>query len=232
MAICCPVIELRQYIVHAGACEHLVRVFEEHFVEGQEQYGMRIVGQFRDLDAPDRFVWIRGFTDMETRARALEAFYSGPVWNEHGPVANAIMVDHTNVLLLRPVDAETGFRFDPSLRPSTETAESDGGLVVATIHHLAVPAPTEVLTSVGVDAGSGTLLGRFVTERARNTYPRLPVREDANVLVTFASYATPDAYPSSVSSSETIARVERLRLQPTRRSFLRHRPLPSGSRAA
>jgi len=98
--------------------------------------------------------------------------------------------------------------------------------------HLAVPAPTEVLTSVGVDAGSGTLLGRFVTERARNTYPRLPVREDANVLVTFASYATPDAYPSSVSSSETIARVERLRLQPTSRSFLRHRPLPSGSRAA
>lgn len=232
MALCCSVIELRQYRVHSGARERLVRVFEEHFVEGQERYGMRIVGQFRDLDAPDRFVWIRGFVDMETRARTLTDFYSGPVWAEHGPAANATMVDHTNVLLLRPVNAEAGFRFDPRLRPSPEAAEADGGLVVATIHHLAVPDPPEALVSARVDPGAGTLLGRFVTERARNTYPRLPVREDANVLVTFVSYATHDAHRSSASPSETVARVERLRLQPTRRSFLRHRPLPPGRRAA
>ena len=225
MALCCPVIELRQYTLHAGACERLVRVFEEHFVEGQERYGMRIVGQFRDLDAPDHFVWIRGFADMETRARALEGFYSGPVWKEHGPVANATMVDHTNVLLLRPADPEAGFKFDSRLRPTPEAAETDGGLVVATIQHLAVPAPPEKLASARVDAGGGTLLGRFVTERARNTYPRLPIREDSNVLVTFVSYAKTDAYRSSARPSETIARVEHLRLQPTRRSFLRHRPL-------
>lgn len=228
MALCCPVIELRQYTLHTGAREQLVRVFEEHFVEGQERHGMRIVGQFRDLDAPDRFVWIRGFPDMETRARALEGFYSGPVWMEHGPVANTTMVDHTNVLLLRPADAEAGFQFDPRLRPPPEAAETDGGLVVATIYHVAVPAPPEVLASVRVDPGAGTLLGRFVTERTRNTYPRLPVREDANVLVTFVSYAIPEAYRSSASPSGTIARVEHLRLQPTRRSFLRHHPLPPG----
>ena len=63
---------------------------------------MRVIGQFRDLDDPDRFVWLRGFTDMEARTRALEAFYGGPVWKEHGPAANATMVDHTNVLLLKP----------------------------------------------------------------------------------------------------------------------------------
>jgi NIPSNAP len=228
MALCCPVIELRQYTLHSGACERLVRLFEEHFVEGQERYGMRIVGQFRDLDAPDHFLWIRGFADMETRARALEGFYSGPVWKEHGPVANATMVDYTNVLLLRPADAQAGFKFDPRLRPSPEAAETDGGLVVATIQHLTVPVPPEELASARVDAGDGTLLGRFVTERARNTYPRLPIREDANVLVTFVSYANTDAYRSSARPSETIARVEHLRLQPTRRSFLRHHPLPSG----
>jgi hypothetical protein len=33
----CPVIELRQYTLHPGAREALVRVFEAHFVEGQEQ---------------------------------------------------------------------------------------------------------------------------------------------------------------------------------------------------
>ena len=35
---------------------------------------MTLVGQFRDLDNPDRFVWLRGFADMTTRAQALERF--------------------------------------------------------------------------------------------------------------------------------------------------------------
>jgi hypothetical protein len=82
---------------------------------------MRIIGQFRDLDHPDRFVWLRGFADMEARTQALEAFYGGPVWKEHGPAANATMVDHTDVLLLKPVGETTGFRFDPRLRPDPES---------------------------------------------------------------------------------------------------------------
>jgi hypothetical protein len=28
---------------------------------------MMIVGQFRDRERPDRFVWIRGFSDMRSR---------------------------------------------------------------------------------------------------------------------------------------------------------------------
>src|SRR5262245_29760801 len=227
MERCCPVIELRQYTLHPGAREQLVQVFEEHFIEGQEQCGMRILGQFRDLDAPDRFVWIRGFPDMEARARALEAFYSGPVWKAHGRVANATMVDHTNVLLLRPATPDTAFPFDPRLRPSPEAAETPGGIVVATIHHLAAPVPLDVAASLPDDQNAGTLLGRFVTESARNTYPRLPVREDANVLVTFASYPTVHDYHPSVVAA---ASVEHLRLQPTRRSYLRHFPSPSTER--
>ena len=93
---CCPVVELRRYTLHPGARDTLVRLFDAHFVEGQERCGMRIIGQFRDLDDPDRFVWLRGFADMEARTRALEAFYGGPVWKEHGPAANATMVDHTD----------------------------------------------------------------------------------------------------------------------------------------
>ena len=50
---------------------------------------MRIIGQFRDLDNPDRFVWLRGFPDMATRAQVLQAFYGGPVWKAHRDIANA-----------------------------------------------------------------------------------------------------------------------------------------------
>ncbi|MGH7375239.1 MAG: NIPSNAP family protein [Candidatus Rokuibacteriota bacterium] len=221
-----PIVELRQYTLHPGTRETLVRVFEEHFIEGQERCGMRIVGQFRDLDDPDRFVWIRGFSDMDTRTRALEAFYGGPVWKEHGPLANTTMIDHTNVLLLRPADPRAGFRFDPRLRPPPEAAETPGGVVVATIHHLAVPASPDVVASLRDHMEAATLLAQFVTESARNPFTRLPVREDANVFVTVAAYPSADANRPSTVSSPAVSRVEHLRLQPTRRSFLRHRPIP------
>lgn len=226
-----PIVELRQYTLHPDARETLVRVFEEHFIEGQERCGMRIIGQFRDLGDPDRFVWIRGFPDMEARTRALEAFYGGPVWKEHGPVANATMIDHTNVLLLKPAGPRLGFRFDPRLRPPPDAVETPGGLVVATIHHLAVPASPDVVASLRDERESAPVLAELVTEPARNPVARLPVRENANVFVTFTSYPSEGAYRPSAVSSPAVSRVEHLRLQPTRRSFLRHRPvlpLPSG----
>jgi len=221
-----PIVELRQYTLHPGARETLVRVFDEHFIEGQERHGMRIIGQFRDLGDPDRFVWIRGFSDMEARTRALEGFYGGPVWKEHAPLANSTMIDHTNVLLLKPAGPQAGFRFDPRLRPVPDAAEGPDGVVGAAIHHLTVPASPGVVGSLIDHVEPATLLAQLITESARNPFTRLPVREDANVFVTFAAYASADAYRPAAVSSPAVSRVEHLRLQPTRRSFLRYRPIP------
>ena len=44
---------------------------------------MEVIGQFRDLDDPDRFVWLRGFPDMRPARASLAAFYGGPVWKAH-----------------------------------------------------------------------------------------------------------------------------------------------------
>ena len=96
------VVELRQYTLRPGGRDVLVELFDREFVESQEALGMEIVGQFRDLDRPDRFVWLRGFPDMVRRRQALAAFYGGPVWQAHGPAANATMLDSDDVLLLRP----------------------------------------------------------------------------------------------------------------------------------
>ena len=223
MNLGCPIVELRQYTLHPSTRETLVRVFEEHFIEAQERYGMRILGQFRDLANPDRFVWVRDFPDMEARTQALEGFYSGPVWREHSPAANATMIDHTNVLLLRPAGPELGFRFDPRLRPPPDAAEAPGGVVVATIAHLAVPVSPAIVASLCEESGPAALLARLVTEPARNPVARLPVREDANVFVTFTSYPSADAYQPSTTTSSIVSHREHLLLEPTRRSFLRHR---------
>lgn len=222
----CPIVELRQYTLHPGARDTLVRVFEQHFIEGQEQHGMRVIGQFRDLTDPDRFVWLRGFADMETRTRAVEGFYSGAVWKEHGPAANATMIDHTNVLLLKPAGPGAGFRFDPRLRPPADAVATSGGVVVVTVQHLAVPASADVVASLRAGSGPAMLLAELVTQTEHDPAPRLPVRDDANVFVRLAGHATPDAFrPAPAPPASVVTHQEHLLLEPTRRSFLRH-PAP------
>jgi hypothetical protein len=54
------VFELRQYTLYPDQRDVLIELFDREFVETQEAVGMRVVGQFRDLDRADRFVWVRG----------------------------------------------------------------------------------------------------------------------------------------------------------------------------
>ena len=56
--------------VHAspGRRDDLIELFDREFVETQEAVGIQVIGQFRDLDDPNRFVWLRGFNDMSARA--------------------------------------------------------------------------------------------------------------------------------------------------------------------
>jgi len=67
------VVELRQYTLHRGQRDVLVDLFDREFVETQEAFGIRVLAQFRDLDDPDRFVWVRAFPDMEARRWAPSA---------------------------------------------------------------------------------------------------------------------------------------------------------------
>jgi hypothetical protein len=236
---CCPVLELRQYTLKPGGRDVLIALFEDRFVEPQEELGMRIVGTFRDASRPERFVWLRGFTDMESRRAALETFYTGPVWKEHRTAANATMIDSDDVLLLRP--AGEGLAFDlPSTRAARGETPRPARVIVATLHHF--PGPVESsfpawfqAEAVPVLAKAGTrVLGQFVTETAANTFPKLPVREGENVFAWFAAYvderaaSTPlDAVPGWRDRVEPRLRTvtrgvpERIVLEPTPRSLLR-----------
>src|SRR5678815_1147496 len=133
---CCPVLELRQYTLRPGMRDVLIELFERELIESQEALGMTLVGQFRDLDNPDRFVWLRGFADMKTRAQALEAFYGGPIWKTHREAANATMISSDDVLLLRPARPAAGFSLKNAERRAPRTRENPQALVVATICHL------------------------------------------------------------------------------------------------
>lgn len=198
--------ELRQYTLRPGQRDVMIELFDRELVESQEACGMRVVGQFRDLDAPDRFVWMRSFPDMASRAEALTAFYErGPAWREHGGAANATMVDYTDVLLLRPL---ADFP-PPTPRPPAGATELPPSLVVATI--------CKSGASIDDAALGGTPLARFETEPTENTYPALPVRTGEDLLAWFTLFDDAAAW----RLPELGAPAMHLRLAPTARSALR-----------
>lgn len=226
------VVELRQYTLFGGKRDTLITVFEKEFIESQNALGAHVLGTFRDLDDPDRFVWMRGFRDMPARQQALEKFYGGPVWQAHKAEANATMVDSDNVLLLRPVSPGPGV--------AEYAAEgASGGIYGATIYYLGGVdagqfaeffdrAVLPRLTAAGVHP-----IARFVTEEQPNNF-RLPVREHDRTFLWMARWANLKEYDLSlahfrswsgwrdtapVSVLPALARKpELLRLMPTARS--------------
>jgi hypothetical protein len=238
---CCPIVELRQYTLHPGKRDILIDLFDREFIETQEALGMTVIGQFRDRDNPDRFVWLRGFSDMPSRARALNDFYSGPVWKAHREVANATMIDSDNVLLLRPARSGSGFLLRNNRPPVGANAERKG-LVAATIYYFEAPVSDEFVDlfegslKPALEETGASILAYFVTEATTNTFPKLPAREGENVFVWLSGFRDQTAYEDHEARLSRLPRwqnevsqdlkrrlkgePEVLRLSPTQRSQL------------
>ena len=167
------VVELRQYTLHRAQRDALIGLFERAFIAPQEAVGAPVLGTFHDLDDPDRFVWLRGFADMATRANALTRFYGGPVWAAHRDAANATMLDSDNVLLLRPRQPRRR-SFDQLAAPG------HAGVYGMSLYYLGNVDPTRFAAFFEgrlAASGAGTTALTFTTEPGANTFPRLPVRE-------------------------------------------------------
>lgn len=220
----CSVVELRQYTLHPGRRDALIALFDREFVETQEAVGVAVLGQFRDLDDADRFVWLRGFADMAVRAAALPAFYGGPVWSAHRNEANATMMDSDDVLLLRPAWPDAG------LPTSGARVAQPAGVLLARVLHLREAPGAELLAlcrdvfALQLNQAGALRQAWYVTEPAANNFPRLPVREGEQVLVVLALFAdAAAAWPAGFDAlvQPWLARpTQALRLAPTTRSSL------------
>jgi len=196
----CPVVELRQYTLYGGRRDTLIELFDREFVIPQERLGLCLFGQFRDLDDPDRFVWLRGFTSWEERPQALGAFYGGEVWKAHREAANATMVDSDNVLLLRPARASSGFA-------APERDQRAAGIVTASIFYLGGTPPDAFAVFFAetmrprLESLGASVLAEFVTETRPNNFPALPVREADAVFVWFGRF---DSHETQQAFSERL----------------------------
>ncbi|GHO62271.1 NIPSNAP family containing protein [Ktedonobacter sp. SOSP1-52] len=238
------IIELRQYTLKPGRRDELIALFEERFIEGQEQVGAHVLGQFRRRNRPDQFVWLRGFTDMEARRQALQGFYYGPIWREHRDAANDTMIDSDNVLLFKPASRAGEFRLDLNNRPGKDAPEVAGGIIIATLYTFTTPVEAKFVEFFEKEvvpvlrAAGAAISGYFVTEASENTFPALPVREGEHIFAWFASFvdeAAYESYLSALSESDTwtatltpalqgwLARPQEvLELLPARRSLMCH----------
>jgi len=230
------VFELRQYTLYGGRRDTLIDLFEKNFIESQEVVGAHVIGTFRDLDDPDRFVWLRGFQNMAARQQALEAFYgSSPAWNAHRKEANATMVDSDNVMLLRNSSSQ------PAFSRSTTDKSASNALYGVTIYYIGGVDATqfaqffERIILPHIQTLGAHPVAMLATNGAPNNFPRLPVRDD-RVFLWIARWASEADYESFFRQMSgwsgwrdtapegalpaLMRKPERLRLKPTTRSKL------------
>jgi len=241
-----PIVELRRYTLHPGRRDELIELFDREFVETQEAVGIQVIGQFRDLDDPNQFVWLRGFNDMPAREASLHAFYGGPIWKAHRNAANATMIDSDNVLLLRPVHSTSGFSLQKASRPSRSSRVVQDGFVAGTIYYFNKPVTSDFINYFESTIHPALMdcdipvLAYFITEDSPNTFPQLPVREGEYVFVWFAGFQNQDEYETHLARLEETSpwkneiskylkkhlkvKPEILRLTPTPRSWLTGKP--------
>jgi hypothetical protein len=235
-------VELRQYTLHPRKRDVLIDLFEREFIETQEAVGITVIGQFRDLADPNRFVWLRGFPDMRSREESLKAFYYGAHWKSLRDSANATIVDNDNVLLLHPARPDSGFALEKKVRPAFG-APVPAGLMVITLYYFDAPVDDafvdffEHSVKPELAGANAKILASLTTENSTNTFPGLPVREGEHVFAWFSLFENLASYEShratlarsekwSDVSEKMLVRLkfrapEVLRLSPASRSLLR-----------
>jgi quinol monooxygenase YgiN len=236
------VVELRQYKIVHGKRDEMIRLFESAFIESQEETGIRIVGSFRDIDDPNRFVWLRSFDSMTARGRALNDFYYGPVWKARRGEANPLLADNDNVLLLRNAGTDLAFIGQVERPPKDSIATRPAGLVVVTIYYL-WKAPEEGFAAFfhtqmrpTLDSAGLRTVAALTQEGSPNNFPQLPIRSGEKLFVwitrtdSLAQYDAavrqlkqmPGWHAIDLALTDLVERAPQvLRLSPTSRSTLR-----------
>jgi hypothetical protein len=167
--------------------------FEAHYLEEIERFGAIVMGLFRVLDEPDRFVWLRGFPDIGRRAPSLRAFYASDVWKRHGPISVALFRRPLTVRLLRPLehtDLTAGRTLASTLSAfGTGTCSVETGVVVVDIFSAAQPQARDELANIlrssfpSLDGDVSEVRGLLVAEEQEDSWEEAVIRDSREVIL-------------------------------------------------
>jgi hypothetical protein len=214
--------------------------FEAHYLEEIERFGAIVMGQFRVVDDPDRFVWFRGFHDLSLRTPSLRNFYAGEVWKRHGPISMALFVRPLTVRLLRPLDGTnltTGMTLGSTLSAfASGTCSVETGVVVVDVFRVAEGHRRDELAhslrayTQSLEPGASEFRGLLVAEERPDAWEEEIIRDAAEVVLVTAHrdgataqrHIEAVAHPTGQIGAQAGPPTS-LALLPTMRSPLRYR---------
>ena len=184
------VLELRNYLLKPNTADRFKKYFNAYFVTPMHDLGGYTLGQFKIDRANDRFVWFRGFKNMETRVKFLNDFYvDSKTWKDFGKGANDMMINSDNVYLLRPLAKSISANF---LKATHKIVVVNFYSCNSTLDKVIALFNAEYLPFLeSIEIKNTTL---WVSEMQENDFPRLPAFQDKNLLVSITSFENKKEY--------------------------------------
>ena len=175
------VLEIRNYLLKPNLTNIFSKYFHQHFVTPMSELKGYTLGEFAISGTDNRFVWFRGFTDMKSRLQFLNDFYiKSEVWKKFGKAANEMMINSDNVYLLKPL-YENEF-----IISDKEITAIDFYICNNTIERTISLFEREFipyLRSIQL-----TDISFWISEMTENDFPRLPVFQDKNLLLSIIKH--------------------------------------------
>lgn len=192
------VIELRNYLIRANEADSFNNYFSNHFLIPMQEMGVSVLGKYKIKNNENRFVWLRGYENMQQRINFLNEFYlKSEVWKKYKKGANELIRNSDNVYLLRPLNIGDKTE-NRNTGISSGLFENDKPFV-AVDFYIANTRLSElidfyykdylpILKSLAIATTS------WVSETAENDFPQLPVFQDKNLLATITFYKNEKEY--------------------------------------
>jgi hypothetical protein len=234
-AAAAALLELRNYRLRRNRRDDLIALFELHFLDAYERAGAPILATFRNLDDPERWVWIRAFRDEAQRTQALQGFYGSDIWISLRSQANATIADVDDAMLLEGecADRATLAARGMDAPPSNAIYECARFFPRHEMEFHDLSDALAEMTMIVADHG-GAHCARLTSVAPTRLDPKRPLRSE-RAIVTLTRFADAAGHAAAAKALSRSARwtalearctarlaapIERLRLQPTRRSAL------------
>lgn len=212
------VIEIRDYLLKPGERDEFVRFFNQAIVKQQDSMGGYVLAQFSLRDSADNFVWIRGFSNMQSRSRFHKDFYYSSYWKSIRTKTNSMLLDSYNVNLLKPIRI-SGTTIDSLSSVSPDVFDFEGGICVAdyfiasadrkqlidVMARLYIPLMTQVAAQP---------ISFWICEPSYNDYLPQHVYQEEKLLVILASYSDYPDYQTKIQwLNNQLPKSDQLELQ-------------------
>jgi len=185
-------LELRNYRLKPGKRDEFIAYFKAHFVASQNKAGSQILGIYRVKGAGNNFFWLRGFTSLAARKVYLPAFYYGTVWKTFGHGANDMLSNNDDVHLLKPLTWNDDSPYSTE-RVHINIDENNEGITVITFYTCNTKLD-KMIDFVGktylpvFKTLNSRQVSFWISELAENDFPKLPVFQDKDLMVSIAHY--------------------------------------------